>query len=734
LSRSRRNHYILLLCIFGLAVALRLVYLSHLRAFPFFDHPIMDASYHDSWAREIAGGSLVRGEPFFRAPLYSYFLALVYSISGGSYLLPRLIQFALGGLTAVITLSLARRLIGLTAGVVAGLLCAVYPVLIYFEGELLTETLFIFLTMLGILLVDTARSGQRLRTWLSGGLVLGLALVTRPTIALFLPVAVGGALFSARRKSAAALILVAGIVIPVVPAAVHNYLASGEFIPVVWQGGINLYLGNNRAADGWSATSPEIRKDWWGGYRDMIAIPRSEMDSEPSFGQVSAYWSARALEYIRTHPADWLKLMLKKSALFLSSREFPNNQDYNFMKLNSWVLRNPIVNFGTVAPLAILGVLLLLKRRRHLFFPYAFLIAYFTATVAFFVCSRYRAPVLPVLCFFAGGAVASLADLWKAGRVAWLVASVAALAGLALFVNTNVAGERLPDLAQSYTQVGKVYVERGDDTAAAQYFGKALEANPMWGEAYEQLGLLNMKAGDKEAAKRLLTKATQVQPDMATAYRSLSMRELSTGDPPAARKAIAEAMRLAPYLEDSHNILGSIQRQEGDLRGAIASFRKETEINPHNWRALANLGSALDDNGDVDAAIEAYSKAADLNPEDADIAYALSGLYSKQGRHDLARSALERLGSRVPQDVNLRYNRAVVLQSEGHMEEAREIYEDVLRAVPIHEGALVNLGVVCARSGEAERARDLWLRALEVNPSNQTARRNLELLDRPNPP
>ncbi|MFH1313411.1 MAG: tetratricopeptide repeat protein [Candidatus Eisenbacteria bacterium] len=730
-SRSKPNIYILLLCVFGVAIALRIIYLSHLRGLPFFDHPIMDASYHDTWAREIAGGSLSRGEPFYRAPLYSYLLALIYSISGGSYLLPRIIQFALGGLTAVITFSLTRRLMGLTAGAVAGLLCAVYPVLIYFDGELLTETLFIFLTMLGILLIDTARSKQKLLLWLSGGLALGLSLITRPTIALFLPLAVAGSLVVSRRRIAAALLLIAGIAIPVLPVAIHNYAVSGEFIPVVWQGGINLYLGNNPAADGWSATSPEIRKDWWGGYRDMIAIPRSEMQEEPTFNQVSAYWSDKAFEYMRRHPADWSRLMLKKSALFWGSLEFPNNQDYSFMKLNSWVLRNPIVNFGTVAPLAILGVFLLLGARRRLLFPYAFLLAYFAATVAFFVCSRYRAPALPVLCIFAGGAVASLVDLWKTRRVVTLSVCLVALAGLALLVNTNLTGERLPDLAQSYTQVGKVCVERGDDTAAAEYFSKALEVNPAWGEAYEQLGLLKMKVADKEAAKELLTRATQVQPDMATAFRSLAMLELATGDPEAARRAIAEALRLAPYLEDSHNILGSIQRQEGDLDGAIMSFARELELNPDNWRALANLGSAHDENGDLDAAVEAYSRAVELNPEDADIAYALAGLYSKMGEHGLARSVIEGLGAHVPQDVNLSYNRAVILQRDGHMEEAGTIYESILSKVPSHEGALVNLGVVYARSGQAEQARELWLRALEVNPSNETARRNLELLDRP---
>jgi len=510
------------LCVFALALLLRLIYLGHLDNLPFFDHPIMDASYHDAWAREIAGGSLVRSEPFFRAPLYSYVLALIYSVSDGSYLLPRMLQLILGGLTSAVVYLLGRRLMGRTAGITAGIIAAAYPVLIYFDGELLTESLFTFFCALSLLLLDMAVRKRRPGLWVWPGLCLGLALITRPTVGLFVPLALAGCIWLARRKTLAALALLAGLAIPVTPVTVHNYAVSGEFIPVVWQGGLNLYLGNNPSANGWSATSPELRKDWWGGYRDMIAIPQESLGREPGYNEVSAFWQARAIDYVKTEPGAWVRLMLKKVSLFWNAMEFPNNQDFNFMRLHSWVLRNPIVNFGVIAPLCLLGLFALLPLRKNLYFVYAFLVAYFTGTVLFFVCSRYRAPALPVICLFAGGAVWVLAELVRKKRWGRLLLCLAGLAVAGLLVNVNLTGETLPDLAQSYTQVGKVYLELDRDQEAAGYFRKAAEVNPEWGEAYEQLGIVNMKQGLREEAVKYLERAVELQPEQATALRSLA--------------------------------------------------------------------------------------------------------------------------------------------------------------------------------------------------------------------
>jgi tetratricopeptide (TPR) repeat protein len=727
----KRERYLIWASLFGAAVVLRLIYLAHVRQLPFFAHPIMDAAYHDTWAREILAGKLTRGEPFFRAPLYPYLLALIYLVSKGSYLVPRLVQFVLGGLTCVFTYSLARHYFGRLAGIVAGAACVFYPVLICFDGELLTETVFIFLSMLGLLLLERARQGRRWTTWLAAGVTLGLAAVTRPNIALFAPVALLGAWFFSSRRLAASLALLAGMLIPVAPVTVHNYAVSREFVPLVWQGGLNFYLGNNPAATGWSATGPGLRKDWWGGYNDMIAIPRQVLGRQPTYNEISDFWTQKGLAFIRERPLAWAGLTLKKVGLFWSSLELPNNQDFNFMKLYSWVLRNPLVGFATVAPLGLVGLFALWPRVRKAFFLYGLFLTSFVGTVAFFVCDRYRLPAVPLLAVFAGGTVSCLVAL--AGSRAWarLAVLLACLGVAATVVNANLTGTPLPDFAQPYCNLGQAYVSLGNDDRAAVYFKKATEVNPAWGEAYEALGTIKMKRGENREAIELLLKAVQVWPDYAAPYRSLAMIYLSEERPVEARRAIEEALRLAPFLEDSYNVLGSIQRREGRTADAISSFTRELENNPSSWRAYANLGSTYEEAGESDKAIAAYQKSLDLQPDNPEVVLALATLYAAADRYDLARALLDRLGQENVSDVNLSYNRAVILQNSGSLDEARKMYEEILADHPTHEGTLVNLGVVYARQGLASQALSMWQRALAVNPANRTARRNIELLSEP---
>ena len=473
---------------------------------------------------------------------------------------------------------------------------------------------------------------------------------------------------------------------------------------------------------------PRAQERLVGGYKDQIAIPREELGGDPSYGEVSAYWQRRALRFMSEQPGRFVRLLLKKAALFWGSREFPNNQDYNFFKLHSWVLGNPAVNFGVVAPLALVGVFVLLPSWRNLYLTYAFLVTSFAVTIAFFICARSRAPVLPVLCVFAGCGVEYMVRSIRMRKHRRLAIPLLGLTGAALLVNLNPAGVPLPNLAQSHTQTGKVYLEIDEEDLAAAQFREALEADPGWAEAYEQLGLIEMKRGRTSEATAFLEKAVKINPEQATAHRALAMLHLSMGDLDEARRSVLNALEAAPYLEDSHNVLGSIERQAGNQEAALRAFYEEIGISPDNWRAYANLGSLHETLGNNTEAETAYLTALELQPENSELILALAGIYSRQGRKEDARRLLASVAEGSAKEIDLRYNQAAMLQNDGEIEEARRIYEGILAEEPYHERSLVNLGVIYARQGADAKAMELWRRALEVNPENPTARRNIELL------
>ena len=69
--------------IFAIALTLRLLHLREIGLHdPFFELPATDARLYHQWAIAIAGGNWLGEGVFVLAPLYAYFLGLVYAVFG----------------------------------------------------------------------------------------------------------------------------------------------------------------------------------------------------------------------------------------------------------------------------------------------------------------------------------------------------------------------------------------------------------------------------------------------------------------------------------------------------------------------------------------------------------------------------------------------------------------------------------------------------------------------------
>src|SRR2546425_9687874 len=88
--------------IFAVAFTLRLIHIWQMRRSPFFATLLGDARGYDDWARRIAGGDWIGRDVFYQAPLYPYFLALIYRVAGHSLLFVRIVQAAIGSCSCVL--------------------------------------------------------------------------------------------------------------------------------------------------------------------------------------------------------------------------------------------------------------------------------------------------------------------------------------------------------------------------------------------------------------------------------------------------------------------------------------------------------------------------------------------------------------------------------------------------------------------------------------------------------
>src|ERR1051325_1921889 len=116
------------------ALAVRLLYVWQLRGSPLFRFLLGDAAVYDTWARTVAGRDWLGHETFYQAPLYPYFLAVLYRLGCMLPLGVRLVQVVLGATACLLVGRAGARFSGRGVGLLAGALLAVDPSAVYFDA------------------------------------------------------------------------------------------------------------------------------------------------------------------------------------------------------------------------------------------------------------------------------------------------------------------------------------------------------------------------------------------------------------------------------------------------------------------------------------------------------------------------------------------------------------------------------------------------------------------------
>ncbi|MGE5177193.1 MAG: tetratricopeptide repeat protein [Hyphomicrobiales bacterium] len=495
--------------LFAAAVVVRLLHLIAISHSVWFQQPIIDAATYDDAARAIAAGN---GHPdviFWQPPGYSYFLGLVYALSGGSSLVARVIQALLGGATAVLTARIGALLFGRTVGLVAGAGAVLYGTLVYFDAQLLTPALGVPLLLAAIWLALRAARARDARLWAGTGaltglaaLVIGNALILAPVFAWF-----------ARRR---AWIVLVSTLLVLLPATWRNATRGGEPVLLSYNAGINLFVGNNPRYDETVGTRPDLQ------WRRLSAEPLALGLQGANEG--SGYFIRRVLRYALSDPAGFLALQAKKLRLFLGGNEIYRNQAIYPERSRSpllaallWKVPGLAFPFGLLLPFAGIGLVVAWRRAPLLAWS---VVVYALSVIAFFITARYRLPLVPLLLVFAA----------EGGR--WLFAEaagrprVAAWAGAAaLFLVANL-GQGAMDRtmnADAEFSVGARLLRHGDRIAGRAHIEAALARDPKYLEAWVNLGALDADEGKYEEAEGAFRRALAIDPNEPTALFNLAV-------------------------------------------------------------------------------------------------------------------------------------------------------------------------------------------------------------------
>jgi len=229
--------------------------------------PFSDSRALDMWAVNILDGIGFRDRvaywlyEAFRMPFLSVLLAVMYAIFGYDYVPVKILLCGLSVATCLGVAGIGRILFNRTVGFIAGFFCSIYYPLIFFSHALMTETLSIFLFVLGVYML--LRSLHE-RSWgfiIGSGIALGLAGMTRFAIFAALPVLLVYLLtysFPWSRKIKLATVWIAFIMMSFSPWIIRNALVFDTFFPsgsggsrMLWTGANPKYGGTTFSGEAW---------------------------------------------------------------------------------------------------------------------------------------------------------------------------------------------------------------------------------------------------------------------------------------------------------------------------------------------------------------------------------------------------------------------------------------------------------------------------------------------------
>lgn len=526
---------IMLIAILGLSLIIGFLTVAQMHRSPFGNFPMIDEKSYVDWGMRIASGDLMGEKAFYQDPLYPYFLGLCFRVSNGSLVFARLIQAILSTVSVFLVFLTARHLFGNLTGVLAALLMALYGPLYFYSAILIKVTLIVFFTALACYLAAVAPNNPRKSCWIVLGMSMGLLTLLRGNFLMLIPFVVAWALvvkpFSGgRERMVRAALSIVGVAMVLAPVTIHNYAAGGEFVLTTSQGGANFYIGNNPSATGAYPALSFVRYDPQYEASDWMAEAERRTGKTLKPAEASRFWFREGLLFLVHHPKAAIRLQFYKARLLFNAYEIPDNYHYDFMRKSFMpALWLGFLSFGMLLGPGLLGMLVSGRRVPGSVFHILFAAIYALSVIAFFVVSRYRMPMVPVLAIFSAWAFLEMVKRVreKALKPAALAASLVAVVTVITFIPTSDLSAFYTD---SYKQAGIAYSNRGQFDEAIKCYEKAIMLSPTKPLAHYYMGIALLNKKDPAGALESFREAGRLAADNPLILEQLVIITQRLGD------------------------------------------------------------------------------------------------------------------------------------------------------------------------------------------------------------
>ena len=679
LLKIQRSEFYFLFAVVAIGLILRLLYLWEYSQSPFFHSPIVDANSFLKQALFIAEGNwLGRPEPFWQPPLYIYFLAFICWIFPDDYfVMIRLAQIILGLSSIWLLFHIARQYFDTKTAKFALAIYSTCGSILYFELELLAVPLEIFFNLLLLFTIIRAIRINLNISWLIVGMVSGVSVLTRPNILLF--VVIFCFFLLSKRHWKQIILIILPIIACIIPVTIRNYSMETDPVLISSNGGINFFIGNSENYQEKVSIRPGVH------WNELVNEP--VLKGFTTASEKSDYFLRESLNYIQENKLQYLYSLGKKTFSFWNGIEIKRNTNIYYSRTHSQLLSILLWDkwisfpFGIVAPLALLGIGATWRHYKQPFpILHIYTASYLVSILLFFVTSRYRMPLLPILvCFSAFGAQFIFHQLFY-GTTKNKFKTVMIFLGLLIACNWNKAPQFDTD-AQLYFDLGEVALRDKQYELSEKHSRHALRLDPHYNYARHNLAVSlfhqNRMKDALEVAKQSAIENAQradTQLLMARIYQFQKKNDL-------AKKYFEQSLDRNSKSGMAQYYYGRFLYKIGDFFTAAIHLTKAIQFLPKDPWIYYDTGRAFHQNNNLDKALNYYESSWNISRSSI-AANAMGAIYLQQGKLDKALFFFKTSLHEDADNIEAKINLATIMIQRGSISEGRKTIQTLLELYP----------------------------------------------------
>lgn len=378
-----------------------------------FNHtPESDETAYISIAKNIVtGNGVLDGEgnlAFYNAGYPMFVLSPIYYIFGESLTAARMANLALGGIAIILCYLISKEAgAGRLGRLFAPAVWALYLPASVYGVYLLKENLMTPLMLAVMWCALRLHTQPSMKVATVCGILFGVLAVTgNSALVLVAPVVLASYWLPTPvwQRLKVMMFIVAVALVTSAPWLIRNAEVLGA--PVLnTNGGFNLYLGNNPAATGMFVSIADTpRGPSWHALRAAGELQAAEV------------LKREAIDWIKDHPGEFVKLALKKAVYFWAP-PFHEGK-YEVSKAEVLVRIMWAMQYIAIIGLALTALVIRQLRCRKTALLWSAIVCYAAVHILFLVAPRYREPIIPMLAVIAA---ISAEHIYRRIRFRWIV-------------------------------------------------------------------------------------------------------------------------------------------------------------------------------------------------------------------------------------------------------------------------------------------------------------------------